>query len=58
MLMDYMENFARENNINYALYDSAIYAQQQRNFETTKEINSKNIEEIKQQNVNKNIKYC
>ena len=58
MLMDYMENFAKENNINFALYDSAIYAQQQRNLEKTKEINSKNIEEIKQQNVNKNIKYC
>ncbi len=58
MLMDYMENFAKENNINFALYDSAIYAQQQRTLEKTKEINSQNIEEIKQQNVNKNIKYC
>lgn len=58
MLMDYMENFAKENNISYALYDSAIYAQKQRNIENTKECNAKIIAEIKQQNIHKNIKYC
>ena len=58
MLMDYIEKFAKENNIEHALYDSALYAQQQRKYEDIKEINSNNIEEIKKQNADKNIKYC
>ena len=35
MLMDYIENFAKENNINYDLYDSAKYADKSRNFAKT-----------------------
>lgn len=33
MLMDYIENFAKTNNISYDLYDSALYADRNRKFE-------------------------
>ena len=57
MLMDYIEDFAKNNNINYELYDSALYAQRQRQSEKITEFNPENIEKVKNQNLNKNIKY-
>lgn len=40
ILMDYIENFANKNNINYELYDSAKYAVKNRNQEKLKQFDS------------------
>ncbi len=61
MLMDYIENFCNQNNINYDLYDSAKYAVQNRKFEKTTNFEleqlKKQIENFKQENFEKNVKY-
>jgi len=61
ILMDYIENFCKENNINYALYDSATYANQNRTFEKTtnfsNEIIKSDIEKYQKENINLNINY-
>ena len=59
MLMDYMENFAKENQISYELYDSAKYAEQNRHIEKTLKdhLNSEYIEKIRKLNQDKNINY-
>ena len=61
MLMDYIENFCNQNNINYDLYDSAKYAVQNRTFEKTtnfelEQLKNK-IKNFKKENFEKNIKY-
>ena len=61
MLMDYIENFAKNNNINYELYDSAKYASISRNYEPTTDFEISNFkskfEEYKNNNVKQNIQY-
>ena len=57
MLMDYIENFATENNISYELYDSAKYAVQNRTFEKITELDLNLFEKYKEENLNKNINY-
>ena len=61
MLMDYIENFCNQNNINYDLYDSAKYAVQNRTFEKTTDFEleqlKNKIENFKKENLEKNIKY-
>ena len=61
MLMDYIENFCNQNNINYDLYDSAKYAVQNRTFENTTNFEPEqlqnHIERYKEENLEKNIKY-
>ncbi len=61
ILMDYMENYACENNISFDMYDSAIYASKNRTFEKVQDFSSeKIIEQInryKVLNSCKNIKY-
>ena len=61
MLMDYIENFCNQNNIDYDLYDSAKYAVQNRTVEKTSnfEIESlKNkIKDFQNENLKKNITY-
>ena len=59
--MDYMENFAKENNINYNLYDNAIYAEQTRSFEKINDFDINKIkaefQKYKNENVDMNKKY-
>ncbi len=61
MLMDYIEQFSKENNINYELYDSAKYAQQSRKFNPTNDFEmnkfKEQFEKYKKENINQNIKY-
>ncbi len=61
ILMDYMENFAKENNINYNLYDNAIYAEQTRSFEKINDFDINKIkaefQKYKNENVDMNKKY-
>ena len=61
MLMDYIENFANKNCIDYDIYDSAKYAAQERTFEKTTnfecEFLKQEIEKYQKQNIDKNIKY-
>ena len=45
ILMDYIENFANKNNINYELYDSAKYANQNRTFDKLKQFDNNFIKE-------------
>ena len=57
--MDYIENFAKENQISFELYDSAKYAEQNRHIEKTlkENLNSEYIEKIREINKDKNINY-
>ncbi|MCD7781070.1 MAG: radical SAM protein [Candidatus Gastranaerophilales bacterium] len=61
ILMDYIENFAKENNISYDLYDSALYASKNRKYEQTIDFNHENlkakINHFQKLNSDKNIKY-
>ena len=61
ILMDYIENFAKQNNIAYELYDSALYADRSRTFEKTSDFNTQNIqkeiEKYKKENIKQNIEY-
>lgn len=57
MLMDYIENFANNNDISFDLYDSAKYAAQNRNFEKNFNFDLKLFEKCKEENKDKNIKY-
>ncbi len=57
MLMDYIENFCIQNNINYDLYDSAKYATQNRILEKNTDFDIEIFEKYKNQNSKKNIKY-
>ena len=57
MLMDYIENFTKENNIFYELYDSAKYAVQNRTCEKTTELDVNLFDKYKQDNLQKNIQY-
>ena len=57
MLMDYIENFANENNMEYDLYDSAKYAKTARNSEKYINFDVDLFEKIKQENISKNVKY-
>jgi molybdenum cofactor biosynthesis enzyme MoaA len=61
ILMDYIEHFAKENNISYSLYDSALYAEKQRTFSKTTNFSfeeiSKQVEYYKNLNLDKNINY-
>lgn len=57
ILMDYIEHFAGENNINYELYDSAKYAVQNRKFEKTTDFSKEIFDKLKKENIDNNIKY-
>ena len=57
MLMDYIEEFCNQNNINYDLYDSAKYAIQNRTFEKITELDIDLFDKYKKANLNKNINY-
>ena len=61
ILMDYIENFANQNYINYDIYDSAKYAVSARTFEKTENFDfeyiKQKVQEFKSQNSNRNIKY-
>ncbi len=60
IIMDYIENFTKINNLEYNLYDSALYAQQNRTYEKITDYNEQNIksqissyiETTKSQNIN------
>lgn len=61
ILMDYIEHFCKENNMSYDLYDSAIYADKNRNFNKTTDFNIENLKnslsKYQQENLALNIKY-
>lgn len=61
MLMDYMENFALRNNMEYDLYDSAKYAEQNRKFEKVTNFDpddfSREFNKIQWENLKQNINY-
>ena len=61
MLMDYIENYAKQNKMSYDLYDSALYVDRNRKFEKTTDFDFENlnitIEKYKQENIQYNIKY-
>ncbi|MCD7740434.1 MAG: radical SAM protein [Candidatus Gastranaerophilales bacterium] len=61
ILMDYIENFAAENQISYDLYDSALYAAKNRNYEKTTDFNIENLKnkitEFQKLNSSRNIRY-
>lgn len=61
IFMDYIEHFAKENGISYDLYDSALYADRNRQFEKTSDFSietlKNKIEQYKSENINQNIKY-
>ncbi len=61
ILMDYIEHFAKENNILYDLYDSAKYAVNNRKFKQTDDFSAVNlkeqISEFQKLNLKQNIKY-
>lgn len=61
MLMDYIENFAIQNNIEYDLYDSAKYAVQNRIFEKTNNFDKDTFQakfnRIQWETLDKNINY-
>lgn len=57
MLMDYIENFANENNMEYDLYDSAKYAIAARTSEKYSNFDINTFEELKKENISKNVKY-
>jgi len=61
MLMDYIENFTVQNNISYALYDSALYADRSRKYEKTTDFNLENLKnnilKFQKEYESKNIKY-
>ena len=61
ILMDYIENFAKENKMSFELYDSALYANKNRDFKKITNFNFDNIKQIvenyKQENTKYNIKY-
>ncbi len=61
MFMDYIEHFAQANGISYDLYDSALYADKNRQFEKISDFSIENlknkIEQYKAENINQNIKY-
>ncbi len=62
ILMDYIQNFCKENEMTYDLYDSALYADRSRTFEKTTDFNTEalksEIEKYKSCNKDKNINYC
>lgn len=59
LLMDYIENFAKQNGIDYDLYDSAKYAIQNRNIDkfTNFDNLSADVEKYQKENKDKNILY-
>lgn len=59
LLMDYIENFAKQNGIDYDLYDSAKYAIQNRNIDkfTNFDNLSADVEKYQKENKDKNIQY-
>lgn len=61
ILNDYIEHFCLENGIEYLLYDSARYAENDRTFEKTKDFSEeylrKEIDKYKRENFTKNIRY-
>lgn len=57
MLMDYIENFCNENNIEFDLYDSAKYAQSSRQSDKNTEFNIDNFNAYKTNNLKQNINY-
>lgn len=61
MLMDYIENFAKQNNIEYDLYDSAKYALQNRTSEKTLNFDFEHFvpefNRIQWENMHQNINY-
>ena len=57
MLMDYIENFAKENDMDFDLYDSAKYAAQNRCFEKTTSFDKDLFEKYKRENLSINVKY-
>ena len=61
MLIDYIENYANQNGINFAYYDSARYAQQNRKFDKIIDFSHENFlsqfNKYQWENINKNIEY-
>lgn len=61
IIMDYIENFAKTNNIEYALYDSALYADKNRTYDKTCNFDEQNIKSqissYIETNKSKNIQY-
>lgn len=59
MLMDYIENFAQKNNIDYDLYDSAKYAIRERKIEKFTRFDDieNEFKKLKRENEEKNILY-
>lgn len=61
ILNDYIEHFCQENDIEFSLYDSALYAQKDRTFEKTTDFSNRNlsveIEKYKRENWKLNIRY-
>lgn len=61
VLIDYFENLAKEKGLEFGFYDSALYAQNQRNFEKivdfNKETLKKIVDEYKEENKDKNLNY-
>lgn len=61
ILKDYIEHFCKENDIEFELYDSALYAERDRTFEQTKDFSNEKIisqiESYRRQNWRQNIRY-
>ena len=57
MLMDYFENFAHNNNIEFEWYDSAKYVSMNRKFEHQENLDRELFEKFKNDNKAQNIKY-
>ena len=55
--MDYIENFTKENDMDFDLYDSAKYAAQNRSFEKTTSFDKDLFEKYKRENLSINVKY-
>lgn len=57
MLMDYFENYAKDNNLEFQWYDSAKYVSLARTYEHQDSLNRELFEKYKSENSGQNLKY-
>ena len=58
MLMDYFEDFAKQNGIEFDWYDSAKYVSMNRTYEHQKYLDRELFEKYREENKHLNFKYC